>query len=248
MVAPVVKKRKLTGPHSTNHFPAGFEIRFAEHIVYMHATRQPLRFTGDDWEDVFADCIGGDPSHAKVGLDDVVLRDCSWSCKTVASKSKNFAQLKSVRLISGRNSISYSFGSGKALTGRPSKVGKQVLEIWNQRLSDTEKTYRGMKPRCVVLVRNSDCTEFLLFEKELQYYDPTQYFFTRNKNGNVEGYEKQGKKRIHRFTWQHSGSQFTIIEDVPTTRLHIKVKRPPMIDRAAILQTISFDKSWVELV
>ncbi len=248
MATPIVKKRKIMGPHPTNDFPPGFEVRFAEQIACMYATRQPLRFTGDDWEDVFAKCIGGESPHAKVGLDDVVWRNFSWSCKTVASKSKKFAQLKNVRLISGRNSISYSFGNSKVLKGRASNVGKQVLEIWNRRLSDTAKAYGGMTPRCVVLVRNSDCTEFLLFEKELQYYDPTKYHFTRNKSGNIEGYEKQGKKLIHKFTWQHSGSQFTIIEDIPLTRLHIKVKRPPRIDQASILQAIGFDKGWVELV
>lgn len=247
MADPIVKKRKITGPHSINSFPSGFEVQFAKQIAYMYATRQPLRFTGDDWEDIFAECIGGQSPHAKVGLDDVVLGNCSWSCKTVESKSKKFAQLKSVRLISGRNSISYSFGSGKVLSGRASQVGKQVLEIWNCRLDDTAKAYSGMPPRCVVLVRNSDCTEFLLFESELQHYDPAKYRFIRNKNGNIEGYERKGAKH-HKFTWQHSGSQFTIIEDIPTTRLHLKVKHPSRIDPAVILQVIGFDKDWVECV
>ncbi len=241
----IKRPKKVNALHDINAFPKGFAERVAAQITYMHATRSPMKMTGDDWEDIFAKCIGGVTPHQKVGLDDVVKGKSSWSAKTIYS-SKDFSKLDTVRLISGRNSISFSFSNPKGLTGSAAKIGQQVLEIWNERVRQTKEAYEST--RIVVLVRNNDCSEFLVFEKELETYDPSKYTFRRNKNKNIEGFIKQGKKLIHKFTWQHSGSQFTIIDDVPKERLHFTVQRPPKMEQDVILKAVGFDKSWVKVL
>ena len=65
-------------------------------------------------------------------------------------------------------------------------------------------------------------------------------------NYNLEGYDKATK--THKFTWQPSGSQFTIIEEVPKDRWHIKIKKPDLVDKDTILQAVHFDKSWYDVV
>jgi hypothetical protein len=53
---------------------------------------------------------------------------------------------------------------------------------------------------------------------------------------------------IHKFTWQPHGSQFTIIEEVPANRLAIKIRKPPELDKEAVLKALEFDSSWVEII
>ncbi len=48
-------------------------------------------------------------------------------------------------------------------------------------------------------------------------YDHELYHFKWNKNNNLEGYDKETDK--HRFTWQPSGSQFTIVEEIPQEKV-----------------------------
>ena len=110
-------------------------------------------------------------------MDDVVLDNCCWGAKTVFASS-NIERQQTVRLISGRNSPTYSYGVDK-LTGE-------------------------------------------------------------------EGDEKSSGK--HKFTWQPSGSQFTIIEDIPEKRLHISVKKPEKVAKEKILEAVNFDSSWYRIV
>ena len=81
----IKRPKKVNALHDINAFPKGFAERVAAQITYMHATRSPMKMTGDDWEDIFAKCIGGVTPHQKVGLDDVVKGKSSWSAKTIYS-------------------------------------------------------------------------------------------------------------------------------------------------------------------
>ena len=72
------------------------------------------------------------------------------------------------------------------------------------------------------------------------------YRFEWNSRGNLEGYEIASDE--HRFTWQPSGSQFTIIEKIPQKRVHLKVKRPAPLDKEEVLKTLKFDKTWYDIV
>ena len=51
---------KAVPPYSINQFPSAFIERFAEDIVYMLATKSTMSLEGNEWEQVFANCIGAE--------------------------------------------------------------------------------------------------------------------------------------------------------------------------------------------
>lgn len=234
---------KATAPFELNSFPSSFIETLAREIVYMRATKSAMSLEGNEWEQIFAECIGAQWKPSNVGLDDVVLDNCCWGAKTVFCTS-NIAEKKTVRLISGRNSPTYSYGIDKITSADPNEIGKLVLNIWNERVSAVRKIFKFV--RTVVLVKSQDFNDYLIFEFDTVRYDPELYNFVWNKRGNLEGYDK--RTNAHRFTWQPSGSQFTIIEDIPEKRLHISIKKPDPISKETVLETLKFDKTWYHIV
>lgn len=234
---------KATAPYKINKFPVKFIDTFAREMVYMMATKHSMSIEGNEWEQVFANCIGAEWKPSNVGLDDVVLDNCCWGAKTVFGGS-NIGSQKAVRLVSGRNSPTFSFGVDKITSENPDVIGKMVLDIWNERVSGVRQIFKFV--RTVVLVKAKDYSEYLIFEIDTLRYDPELFEFNWNKNNNLEGYEKSSKE--HKFTWQPSGSQFTIIEKIPDAKVHIRVQKPETIDKEKLLNTISFDKSWYSVL
>jgi hypothetical protein len=155
-------------------------------------------------------------------------------------KSSNPYKARTVRLISGRNSPSYSFDQ-QNLDADAQILGNNVLQIWNARVEFVRAKFSHL--RTVVLIKSNDLTELAVFESETVLYRPENYIWQRNKNDNFEGNEKGSN--IHRFTWQPHGSQFTIIEYVPKECLLIKVKAPQKLNKGAVLQALNFDKTWI---
>lgn len=235
---------KATPPYPINKFPTKFVETFAANIVYMRATKETMSLEGDEWEEVFADCIGAVWKPSNVGLDDVILDNCCWSAKTVKSSTKNIGKQKQVRLISGRNSPTYSFGIDKITEENPDVIGKMVLDIWNERVSGIRQYFKFA--RTVVLVKGKNYEDYLIFETETIRYDPSQYYFKWNSRGNLEGFSKDDHQ--HKFTWQPHGSQFTIIEEIPEDRLHLRIKTPPQLDKANVLKALQFDHSWIRRI
>ena len=231
---------KAVPPYPVNQFPPAFIERFAEDIVYMLATKSTMSLEGNEWEQIFANCIGAEWRPSNVGLDDVILGNCCWSAKTVKA-SGHVGKQKTVRLISGRNSPTYSFGVDRITEAEPNTIGKMVLDIWNERVSGVRQYFKFA--RTVVLVKGQNYDEYLIFETETVRYDADQYVFEWNDRGNLEGYSKD--EHIHKFTWQPHGSQFTIIEEIPSNRYHLKIRVPQKLDKASVLKTLAFDKSWV---
>lgn len=82
-----------------------------------------------------------------------------------------------------------------------------------------------------------------MFEFDTVRYDYELYTWKWNKNNNLEGIEKRTGE--HRFTWQPHGSQFTIIEEVPSNSIIIRVKQPTTLDKEQILKALGFDNSWI---
>jgi len=231
---------KAVPPYPLNQFPSAFIERFAEEIVYMLATKSAMSLEGNEWEQVFANCIGAKWLPSNVGLDDVVLDNCCWSAKTVKSSS-NISTQEHVRLISGRNSPTYSFGVDRITEADPNEIGSMVLDIWNERVSGIRQYFKFA--RTVVLVKGPEYDEYLVFETETIRYESEKYYFVWNNRGNLEGYSKIG--HIHKFTWQPHGSQFTIIEEIPKNRLHLRLRKPEKLDKASVLKALSFDKHWI---
>ncbi len=231
---------KAVPPYPMNKFPASFIEKFGAEIVYMVATKSTMAIEGDEWEQIFANCIGAEWKPSNVGLDDVQLANCCWSAKTVKG-SGDLGQKKTVRLISGRNSPTYSFGVDRITEADPNQIGELVLDIWNERVSGIRQYFKFA--RTIVLVKGNDYSEYLIFEADTVRYAPTDYTFTWNSRGNLEGHSKAD--RAHKFTWQPHGSQFTIIEEIPKDRLHIKIRLPEKLDKETFLNTLKYDSSWV---
>lgn len=235
---------KATPPFPINRFPAKFIEEFGAEIAYMLATKETMALEGNEWEQIFAHCVGAAWKPSNVGLDDVVLDNCCWGAKTVYASGKNLKAQKQVRLICGRNSPIFSFGEEEiSPSADPDHIGKLVLDIWNERVSGVRQLFKFV--RTVVLVKSKDFSDFLIFETDTVRYDPELYRFTWNPRGNLEGIEKA--TGVHKFTWQPHGAQFTVVENIPDDRLHLQVRKPDKIDPKVILNHIGYDKAWVHV-
>lgn len=229
---------KVKPPYPLNQFPFDFGHKLGREIIYLLATRPTPSLEGSDWEQIFASCIGAEWKPSNVGLDDVVLGICAWGAKTVKSPHPHKAE--TVRLISGRNSPSYSFDQ-QNLDADAQELGNAVLKIWNARVESIRAKFSHL--RTVVLIKSNDLTELAVFETDTIFYPLDNYIWRRNQRGNLEARDKVSN--IHRFTWQPHGSQFTIIESIPKECLLINVKPPHKLDKDDVLKAINFDSKWI---
>jgi len=238
---------KSVSAYPLNQFNTDFPYILGQEIVYLLASKGRPDLQGDEWEQIFAKCVGADWKPSNVGLDDVVMGNTAWGAKTVKSNIKDFKKLKQIRLISGRNSPVYSYGGTIDTNADPNVIGEQVLEIWNERVSAIRERFKHL--RTIVLVKSNDLSQVAIFEFDTVRYDSDLYEFIWNKNGNLEGYDKgaEHKSTNKRFTWQPHGSQFTITEIVPEQTLILKIKQPEKLDKAKILDAIGFNKTWVTI-
>ena len=230
---------KSLPPYPLNHFPKEFPFLIGRELIYLLASKGQPVLEGTEWESIFATCIGAEWRPSNVGLDDIVLGNIAWGAKTV--KARIPSKQSKIRLISGRNSPLYSFGDTIDIAAEPQKVGESILQIWNERVSAVREKFQNL--RTVVLIKSSDLTEVVVFEFDTIRYDPELFAWGWNKNGNLQGVEKSTEE--HKFTWQPHGSQFTILENVPEKSMIINIKQPPFLDKAVILNSLGFDKTWV---
>ena len=197
--------------------------------------------TGDDFGEIFARAIGGRHLNQPVGVTDVVWKGSSWSAKTV--KSNNPFSQQSVRLISGRNSPTFSYNITDPLFD-VQETGDAVLRIWNERVNQSFNTYEDL--RVVVLIRDMRRYRFTLFEFEAARYVPGDYEWRLNNRNNLEGYDRSSG--VHRFTWQPHGSQFTVIRQVPPSACKFRITEVSYIDPEDVLTLIGFNEKWIERV
>jgi len=225
-----------------NEFPKDFPFLLGKELIYLLASKGKPELEGSDWENIFANCIGAEWKPSNVGLDDVVLGNTAWGAKTV--KATKPSEQKKVRLISGRNSPTYSFGERIDTKAEPNAIGELVLDIWNERVSAIREKFKHL--RTVVLMKSNDLSEVVVFEFDTIRYDTELYKWEWNQNNNLIGTDRRTDE--HKFTWQPHGSQFTIIEDVPERNLIIRIKQPEPLDKEKILQALGFDKSWITVI
>ncbi|MCL2888468.1 MAG: hypothetical protein FWF35_04140 [Elusimicrobia bacterium] len=233
--------QKVKPPFDLNEFPKGFISNLGRELAYAMATKLSYDLQGSEWEEIFANCVGAKWKPSNVGLDDVVLGNCCWGAKTV--KSASIRTQKRVRLISGRNSPKYSFGDSHYLSADPNSLGEQVLAIWNERVSAVRKEYKFV--RTVVLMKGKNFDEFAIFEFDTQRYEHELYTWKWNSRENLEGFDAKGK---HCFTWQPHGSQFTIVEDIPSDTLYISITKPPLLKKEDVLSAMKYKDSWVKIL
>ena len=234
-------KRLITyEPYPINEFPDSLITKIAGKIVYLlHTVRKDL--SGNDVGDIFAEAINAEHLASPVGIADVVLNKMAWSIKTV--KSANPENTTNVRLISGRCSPDFSYGITDPHID-VNRTGQAVLNIWNERVNIAQDNYSRV--RTLVLVRNLDLSKFLLFEEDNHRFPTNNYEWIVNKNGNLEGKDKSNQE--HKFTWQPHGSQFTIITNVPNSKVIFEIRKPPVMTPESVLKSLDFDESWVKII
>ena len=237
---------KTTPLYPLNNFPQAFNKKLAEHICALLAIRSEFDLEGKEWEKIFAECIGAQWSPSNVGLDDITHLPSStaWGAKTVKGKvlstSQSLEQETIVRLISGRNSLNYSFGKTVDPTkSDPDEIGAMVLDIYNTRVREVRSKFATL--RTVVLIKGENLERLCVFEYETLMFLSDDYSWTWNKRGNLEGFDMKSK---HKFTWQPHGSQFTICETVPSDAVRLEIKKPLSISKEKILDEIGFDASF----
>ena len=234
---------KVKAPYDLNNFPEGVIESIGRQLVGLIAVGAD-RLEGPDWEKLFAAAIDADWHPTNNGLTDVRKDNCAWSAKTV--KNTNPFNAATVRLISGRNSLDFSYQESNVRSLPPEEVGRMVLAIWNRRLADMRTQFEHL--RTVVLIKHNDFRRFALFEFETVAYEPSAFRWSWNSNSNLVGHSFEGK---HRFTWQPHGSQFTVVEDVPAARRRFQIHLPPafeVITIEQVLDQLGFDPTWIQIV
>ena len=243
-----MKNPRLRGnrPRRSDPYPLG-EIpdevlrKIGKQIVHRLAIGMG-DITGDDFGTIFADAIGGVHRSSPLGIADVEWNGCAWSAKTV-KKANPFKQSR-VRLISGRNSPDYSMGIEDAHADI-SRTGSAVLSIWNARVNEALDEHDDL--RIIVLLRNIETREFVLFEEEARRFAPSEYDWSFTDKGNLKGSHRQS--HLHTFTWQFHGSQFTVFRDVPSSARRFKIiPDVPMVSPDAILDALKFNEDWIGII
>ena len=121
---------KAVAPFAVNKFPSSFVETLAQNIVYMMATKQSMSLEGNEWEQIFAECVGAEWKPSNVGLDDVVLDNCCWGAKTV------FGQTDIEHQDTGKNTQIYQI-----LGIKPVLETMQMLQYnyeWYEAVNNTE--------------------------------------------------------------------------------------------------------------
>ena len=241
---PKLKNAVKTHPlYKLNAFGKSFALSLGREIIYLLATRGEPRLEGNDWEEIFARCIGAKWTPSNIGLDDVSLEKHSmtWGAKTI--KNHNPFDVETVRLICGRNSPDYSFSVRNVHEIPQDDLGTKILQIWNKRVEGVRTRFSNVR---TVVIKGDDLSEISVYEEDTLLFIPAEYKWQWNDRGNLEGHEKNSKR--HRFTWQPHGSQFTVISDVPQNRLKLRIKTPPRVRQKDVFNSIGYEDSWIEIV
>lgn len=231
---------RRTGPYPLGQFPDNILFQVGRQLVHRLAIGHS-DITGDDFGTIFANAIGGEHRGKPLGIADVELEECAWSIKTVQASHPYEAQV--IRLISGRNSPDYSLGISDP-HANPDNTGRAVLSIWNARVNEALDQYTDL--RVVVLIRNMTTRQYRIFEEEAQRFTPTDFQWTFNAQGNLEGRNRVTGE--HQFTWQPHGSQFTILRHVPASARRFSIDpNVPIVQPDTILAAIRFRPEWITI-
>lgn len=226
------------GPWPIGQIPRDKIIKLGR-LLTLHLAKEQTDLSGDGFSKMLSASIDGLHTGKPVGIADMALNGTAWSVKTV--KAARPFKTKKVRLISGRNSPDYSFEIENPHDDIQ-RTGAAVLNIWNSRLDKTRSEHDDV--RVMVLVRNMETKEFLLFEEELTRYAAADYEWSYTKGKNLQGRRKSDDK--HCFTWQFHGGQFTVIRDIPGSRKHFRINRNiPIIPAEHVERLIQFQEDWI---
>ncbi len=228
------------GPWPLGAIPDAVLFRVGKCLVH-HLALGHTDLSGDDFGNLLAWSVEGDHRGRPLGVVDVMRNGCGWSVKTVKAAAPHDAS--AVRLISGRNSPDYSLRIADPRKNIQA-TGRAVLAIWNSRVNASLDDHDEL--RLMVLVRNMDAQEFLLFEEEIVRFPDTNYRWSVNTRGNLEGHDIS--TGTHCFTWQPHGAQFTIRRLIPGSARRFAITRTiPRIEREHVWNSLQYDNSWIDV-
>lgn len=114
-----------------------------------------------------------------------------------------------------------------------------------ERINIAQDNYNPV--RASILIRSNDLLSYYLFEEDNHRYRTSDYVWEVNSNRNLIAKEIE-TGRVY-FTWQPHGSQFTIHTIAPDNCVKVQNKKqPPLLTRNAILDSLNFDESWIEII
>ncbi len=235
-------------PWPIGQIPDDVLIRLGRVLVHRIAMGEK-DISGDNYGDLLAYALDGDHLSKPEGVVDIVRNGCAWSAKTLKKPQPHNIIGKRVRLISGRNSVDFSFDVSDAKKDIQA-TGRMVISIWNQRVNESRDKYDDL--RIMALVRNMETQEFLLFEEEVSRFSVDNYVWkpyqhSARTNENLWGYDKNTDE--HCFVWQIHGGQFTIKRPVPASARRFFINRSIIkIDREAVWNAISYEDEWITIV
>ena len=231
---------RRTGPYPFGQIPDSVIRGVGRLIVHRLAVGQG-DIRGDDFGTIFAEAINGEHRASPLGVADVVANGCAWSVKTLQNRRPFDCQR--VRLISGRNSPDYSLGISDPRAD-VQKTGNAVISVWNARIDQAMDEYEDL--RIVVLVRNVEAKEFVIFEEEATRFSPGDFAWTESKRGTFQG--RNVSDGTHQFTWQPSGGQFTIFRQVPGSARKFRIRRNvPIATVNDFLNAINYSDDWISI-
>ncbi len=208
-------------------------------IVHLKAVGH-ADMSGDQFSRIFADAIDGQSYGRPLGIADVSWNGCCWSVKTVYHRNPH--QAERIRLISGRNSPTYSSGIDNPFEN-VQETGNSVLNIYNERINKAKWDHDDC--RMVVLIRHMAAQEFTIFERPIVPFVANDYQWQVNQNNNLVGLLGD----MQMFTWQPHGSQFTIHENIPASATRFRIKQQPlMLQMIHVLRLVRFRPDWIEIL
>jgi hypothetical protein len=234
------KQKRRSALYPLGQIPPSIVVEIGRRLVHRMTVGQ-VDIEGNDFGEIFAQSIRGTHRGKPFGIADVIWQGCAWSVKTV--KDKNPFTQTNIRVISGRNNVNYSFGI-KDPYADIAATGAGILEIWNKRLDTSLNEFDDL--RIFIMVRNMSTLEFTLMEIEPVRFVASEYYWEKNKRGNLLGFDVRRKE--HRFTWQYS-TQFTVMRHIPASAYRFRIKqRPPMLQQAHVLQFAKYEDDWIQPV
>ncbi|MBC6438754.1 MAG: hypothetical protein GDA52_11670 [Rhodobacteraceae bacterium] len=232
-------KARKHEPYPLSEFSESVIQVLGKHIVHYLAVGH-TDVSGDDFASMFAQAIGGMHYAAPLGIADVAWNGIGWSVKTVKNRAPH--SCTSVRLISGRNAPSYSAGISNPFNDIQA-TGRAVIEIYNARIDQAKDEHDEL--RMLVFIRDMPTRRFTIYEREISKYPVNNFEWRLNRNKNFEAWE--GAR--HAFTWQPHGSQFTILEPVPSGASRFQItKNVPVLEMQQIINLVRFSPDWIRIL
>jgi hypothetical protein len=177
-----------------------------EELAFIRATQEHPELDGKQWERIYARCIQTEyaPSNRKVV--DVEKGRQGFSLKTIKT-GRRLHDIEKIRIIQCRPDPRLIKVGGWRTS--PQSTGDRIIQDWNRQVGALKESFDKLTE--VVLIRSLDFNSFCLCEYDIECLNEADYTWEWNKRGNLQGYDKSMN---HCFTWQHGGSQWTVIKSV----------------------------------